>query len=81
VGNEVADYFAKKGTAISQMFMCKLSFHCAKLKIKRSVQADLSRYYATQSQHKPWNRIAENRYIIPDSAREDAVASFSLITP
>jgi hypothetical protein len=47
---EMADYLAEKGTATSQMFMCKLSFHSAKLKIK-STQADLSRYYTTKSKH------------------------------
>jgi ribonuclease HI len=52
VGNIMADYLAKNGIAISQTFTCKLSFHSAKLKIKRSIQADLSRYYTTQSQHK-----------------------------
>jgi hypothetical protein len=63
VGNEMADYLVKKGTVISQTFTCKLSFHSAKLKIKSSIQADLSRYYTTQSQHKPWNKIVENTYI------------------
>jgi ribonuclease HI len=67
VDNGLADYFAKKGTVISQTFTFKLSFHSAKLKIKRSIQADLSRYYTTQSQHKPWNKTFEKRYIIPDS--------------
>jgi ribonuclease HI len=68
VGNEIADYLAKKETAISQMLTCK-PFHC-QLKIKRSIQADFSKYYTTQSQHKPWNKTDENRYIIPDSPNE-----------
>jgi hypothetical protein len=76
MGNEMAGYLAKRGTVVSQMFTCKLSFHSPKLKIKQSIQADLSRYYTTQSQYKPWNRIVENRCIIPDSPREDAVATF-----
>jgi hypothetical protein len=75
VGNEVAYYLAEKGTVISQTFTCKLSFHSAKLKIK-SIQADFSSYYTSQNQHKRWNKIVENRFIIPDSAREDAVATF-----
>jgi ribonuclease HI len=36
VGNEMADYLAKKGTVIIQMFTCKLSFHSAKLKKKKA---------------------------------------------
>jgi ribonuclease HI len=48
VDNERADDLAKNGTAISQTFTCKLSPHCAKLKLKRSIQADLSRYHTNQ---------------------------------
>jgi hypothetical protein len=62
VSNKVADYLTKKGKAIGQMFTCKLPFHCARLKVK-IIQADLSRYCTTQSQHKPWKKIVENRYI------------------
>jgi hypothetical protein len=80
VDSEIADYLAKKGTVVSQTFTCKLPFHFAKLKIKRSVQAGLSRYYTARSQHKPWNKMVENKYIIPDLTREDAVATFQLIT-
>jgi hypothetical protein len=53
VGNEVVEYLARKGIVISQMFACMFLFHFTKQKIKRSIQADLSRYYTTQSQHKP----------------------------
>jgi hypothetical protein len=38
MGNEMADYLAKKGTKISQTSVCKLTFHSAKLKIKRGIQ-------------------------------------------
>jgi hypothetical protein len=76
----MAAYLAKKGTAINQTFTCKLSFHSDKLKIKRGSQADLSRYYTAHSQHKSWSKTVENRYLIPDSPREDAVAAFRLIT-
>jgi hypothetical protein len=71
----MADYLAKKGTAISQMFTCKLSCHSAKLKTS-STQTDLTRYYTIQIQHKPWNKTAEKRYMAPDSPREDTVAIF-----
>jgi hypothetical protein len=64
---------------IIKTFTCKLSFHSAKLKIKRSTEADLSRYYTTQSQHKPWNKTPKNRYTIPDSPWDDAVATIPLI--
>jgi ribonuclease HI len=42
MSNEMADYLAKKGTKISQTSACKLTFHSAKLKIKRGIQVDLS---------------------------------------
>jgi hypothetical protein len=71
-----ADYLAKKGIEISQTPACKLTFHSAKLKIKRSIQADLSGYCAIQRRHKSWDKIVKNRNIIPDFPREDAVAAF-----
>jgi ribonuclease HI len=80
MGNEMADYFAKKGTKISETSACKLTFHSAKSKIKGSIQVDLSVYYAIQSQHKSWNKIVENKNIVPDFPRGDAVVTFQLIT-
>jgi hypothetical protein len=79
MGNEMADYLAKKGTKISQTSVCKLTFHSAKLKIKRGIQVELSEYYTIQSQHKSWGKIVENRDIVPDFPRRDAVATFRLI--
>jgi hypothetical protein len=61
MGNEMADYLAKKGTKISQTSAFKLTFHSDKLKIKRGIQVDLSEYYAIRSQHKSWGKIIENR--------------------
>jgi hypothetical protein len=75
MGNEMADSLAKKGTKISQTSVCKLTFHSAKLKIK-SIQVDLSEYYTIQSQHKSWGRIVENRNVVLDFPRRDAVATF-----
>jgi hypothetical protein len=75
MGNEMADYLAEKGTKISQTSACKLTFHSAKLKIERGIQADLSEYYMIQSQHKSWGEIVQNRNIVPDFPR-DAVATF-----
>jgi hypothetical protein len=69
MGNEMADYLAKKGTKISQTSACKLTFYSAKLKMKRGIQFDLSEYYAIQSQHKSWGKIVENRNIVPDFPR------------
>jgi ribonuclease HI len=80
LGNEMADYLAKKGTEIRKISVCKLSFHSAKLRIKGNIQADLARYYATKGQHTPWNKMVENRNIIPDFPQGDAVATFRLIT-
>jgi hypothetical protein len=50
--SEMADYLLQKGTAISQMVTCKLSFHSAKLKTKISIGTYLSRNYNTESQQK-----------------------------
>jgi hypothetical protein len=80
VGNVTADYLMKTGTTMSQTYACKLSFNYAKLRIKRNIHADVSKYYAIGSQHKPWNKMIMNRYIIFDFARGDAVATFRLIT-
>jgi ribonuclease HI len=57
MGNEMAYYLAKKGTKASQTSACKLTFHSAKLKIKRGIQVDFSEYYTIQSQHKSWGKI------------------------
>jgi hypothetical protein len=80
MGTEMADYLAKKGTKISQISACNLTFHSAKLKIKRGIQIDLSEYYTIQSQHISWGKIVENRNIVPDFPRRDAMATFRLIT-
>jgi hypothetical protein len=80
MGNEMSDYLAKKGTKISQTSACKLTFHSAKLNIKRDIQVDLSEYYTIKSQHNSWGKIVENRNTVPDFLRRDAVATFQLIT-
>jgi hypothetical protein len=80
VDKEIADYFAKKGTKISQTSACKRIFHSAKLIIQRSIQAVLLEYYAIQCQHKSRDKIVKNRNIIPDFAKGDAVVTFCLIT-
>ena len=36
VGNEMADYLAKRGITISQTSACKLALHSAKLRINRN---------------------------------------------
>ena len=76
VAKEMADYVVKKGTTISQISLCKLPFNSAKLGIKRNIPADFSRYYASESQHKPWNKMVKNRNIILDFPRGNAVATF-----
>jgi hypothetical protein len=73
---KTSDYVAKKGTKITQTSACKLTFHSAKSKIKRGIQVDLSEYYVIQSQHKSWGKIVENRNIVPDFPRRDAMATF-----
>jgi hypothetical protein len=55
VGNETADYSAKKGSNNSKTSACKLTLHSAKLRIKRTIQADFSEYYTLQRQHKSWD--------------------------
>jgi hypothetical protein len=46
--------------------------------IKKKHQADLPRYYATDSQQKHAKKIVITRNIIPGFPREEAVASFWL---
>jgi len=85
MGNEMGRYFGKECTTTSRTFACKLSLHsdtsrtfaCKlslhsdKLKIKPNIQADLSRYYAKESQHNSWNKMDKNRNKIPNFTRED----------
>jgi hypothetical protein len=40
LSNEVGDCVAKKGTNISETYVCKMSFHSAKLRIKENIKAD-----------------------------------------
>jgi hypothetical protein len=59
VSNEMEDYLAKKSTTISQISAPKLSFHSAKLLIKRNIQADLSRHMPLKTNTNPrtkWSR-------------------------
>jgi len=63
----------KKGTKISE------KFNSVKLRVKRNVQADLTRYYATESQHKPWVKMGTNRNVIPDFPR-DGSGNLQLMT-
>jgi hypothetical protein len=49
LGNEIADYLTRKGTKISLTSACKLKFHSAKLKTKRSNPADLVGYHVIQT--------------------------------
>jgi len=60
--NEMAHYAAMKGTAISHTSPWKLLFHSVKLKIKRNIQAEISRYYATESQHKTSIKVVHNKH-------------------
>jgi hypothetical protein len=47
---------------------------------KVSFQANLTRYHATESWHKLWNKMIKNKNIIPDVPRGDTAATFQLIT-
>jgi hypothetical protein len=42
----------------------------------KNTPAELSRYYASGSQHKAWNKMVNKRNIIPDFTRGEAVANF-----
>jgi hypothetical protein len=75
VGNVIADFYVKTGVIISQTSVCKMSFNFDKLRIKRNSHADLSRHYATESQHKLWNKIAENRNRIPKRTRSGKLST------
>jgi hypothetical protein len=73
MGHETSYYKMKKGTKISQ------KCHSVKLRVKRNVQADLPRHYATESQHKLWIKMGRNRNVIPDFAG-DGSGNLQLMT-
>lgn len=74
----MADCFMKKGTRISKTSLFNPP-HSAKLRVKRNIQADFARYYATENQHKPWKKMVENRNIIPGFLIGHIVGNFQLI--
>jgi len=47
---------------LNETFTCKVSFHSAKLRIKINIEADLSRYCESESWHKPWDKMTEQKY-------------------
>ena len=65
---------------LKETFTCKVSFHSAKLRIKVNIEADLLIYCATETWHKPWDKMIANKNIIPHVPRGDVVATFWLIT-
>jgi hypothetical protein len=75
---KMADCLVKDGTRFSKTSLCN-PLYSAKLRIKRNIQADFVRYYATENQHKPWKKMVENRNIFPDFPIERVVANFRLI--
>jgi len=72
VANAMADYVVKKGMAISHTSPLKLLFHSFKLKIKRNIQAEISRYYATESQHKTSSKVVHNKHNSRSSKRSSS---------
>jgi len=75
----MADFFVKKGTRISKTSPFN-PLHSAKLRVKRNIQADFAKYYATENQHKPRKTMVESRNIIPDFLIGHVVENFQLIT-
>jgi len=72
VANEMADYVAKNGMAISHIFSWNLLFHSVTLKIKRNIQAEISRYYATEGQHKTSSKVVHNKHNSRSSKRSSS---------
>jgi hypothetical protein len=60
---------AKKSTKTSQTSACKPSLNSAKLRINRRIKFDVSRFCASETQHKPFNRTDESRNIVSDFPR------------
>ncbi|GFV37617.1 uncharacterized protein LOC103524116 [Trichonephila clavipes] len=76
LGNERADFLAKKGTGILQNFRRVLTFHSDKLKIKRIFRESFRLTASRVARDKPWSTLCKKSHGIPSSPRAAAVAKF-----
>ncbi|GFX72618.1 uncharacterized protein LOC103524116 [Trichonephila clavipes] len=79
-GNERADFLAKKGTGILQNFRRDLTFHSAKLEIKKIFRESFRLTASRVARDKPWSTLCKKSHGIPSSPRAAAVAKFRLLT-
>ncbi|GFW26501.1 uncharacterized protein LOC103524116 [Trichonephila clavipes] len=80
LGNERADFLAKKGTGILQNFRRDLTLHSAKLEIKRIFKESFRLTASRVARDKPWSTLCKKSHGIPSSPRAAAVAKFRLLT-
>ncbi|GFU72931.1 uncharacterized protein LOC103524116 [Trichonephila clavipes] len=80
LGNERADFLAKKGTGILQNFRRDLTLHSAKLEIKRIFRESFRLTASRVARDKPWSTLCKKSHGIPSSPRAAAVAKFRLLT-
>ncbi|GFT65131.1 uncharacterized protein LOC103524116 [Trichonephila clavipes] len=78
--NERADFLAKKGTGILQNFRRDLTFHSAKLEIKRIFRESFRLTASRVARDKPWSTLCKKSHGIPSSPRAAAVDKFRLLT-
>lgn len=77
-GNDQADLLAKKGAGVLQLVNDNIPFSTLKRQIKRMVSSRYQEELSHRIASKDW-RILRS-IIIPDAPRDEAVASFRLIT-
>ncbi|GFU52416.1 uncharacterized protein LOC103524116 [Trichonephila clavipes] len=75
-----ADFLAKKGTGILQNFRRDLTFHSAKLEIKRIFRESFRLTASRVARDKSWNTLCKKSHGIPCFPRAAAVAKFRLLT-
>ncbi|GFX85573.1 probable RNA-directed DNA polymerase from transposon X-element [Trichonephila clavipes] len=80
LGNERADFLAKKGTGILQNFRRDLTLPSAELEIKRIFRESFRLATSRVARDKPWSTLCKKSHGIPSSPRAAAVAKFRLLT-
>lgn len=78
IGNDSADYLAKKGCNIIQKPATQLSYHATKRIITSQYHKIVTDHHLQISQHKRWESVSTQN--IPGYPRKNAVAIFRLFT-
>ena len=79
LGNEHADFLAKKGTKIPQKPHNSLSYHTTKLILNKIFKKQINEKFKLESSNKPWLSLLE-KSAVPEAPRYEAVAIFRLLS-